>query len=154
MTNTNPETGIRYGIISALDLHQEIIDELQAVGKDVHWEEMLEEVRDRLRSAIDPYVSGGTAKELIEDWIEQFIDVAGDSWYDDEPVHEGAHCGVNYSTTWIGGALHVWVFDSPHTGLFAECSPCVPCAGSLGQPDENGILTYDVPPEWRWADET
>ncbi len=152
MTNTNPETGIRYGIISALDLHQDIIDELQAVGTDVHWEKTIEDIRCRLRSVLDDYVHGGIAKQLEEDWIEQFRDVEGR--YDDEPVHEGTHCGVNYRTTWIGGALHVWVFDSPHTGLFAECSPCVPCAGNLDYPDSNGVLTYDVPPEWRWADET
>lgn len=154
MTNTTPETGIRYGIISALDLHQEIIDELQAAGTDVHWLDFLTDMRNSLRDVIENHVRSDVAKELVEQWVEELAEYAGDSWYDDEPVHEGTHCGVKYRTTWLGGVLHVWVFESPYTGLFVECSPCAPCAGNLDYPDSNRVLTYDVPPEWRWSDET
>lgn len=66
MTNTNPETGIRYGIISALDLHQEIIDELQAVGTDEHWLDFLTDMRNSLRDVIENHVRSDVAKELVE----------------------------------------------------------------------------------------
>lgn len=64
-------------------------------------------------------------------------------------IHARSDNGVEYITTTLGGAILFIIVDSPHTGRYSKCSPCVPNAGDLEEPDSNGILTYDVPPEWK-----
>ena len=140
--------GIRYGYISANSLNPEIVDELQMQGRDVHWEDAMDDMRAALHRAVEDYVIEYRAKELVEDWFDQIQDYAADSWYD-EPIHEGTMDGVKYRTSWLGGALHVWIFKSPHLDYFQECSPCVPRAGNLNCQDFDGVLAYDVPKEWR-----
>lgn len=89
----------------------------------------------------EDYVTGNVSNEL-------------EYFYCDEPVHEGELQGVKYRTSWLGGALNLWVFESPFTGNFRECSPCVPGAADLDNPDNAGVTGYDVPPDWRWKEPT
>ena len=147
LPNRNPETNIRYGYISAQSLHPDVIDELQSVGLDVHWEDFKTETYAAMRNLLSDYFSVRAINAAHEAAIEEA------DFYDDEPVHEGEYEGVRFRTSWLGGALHVWVFDSPHTGMYQECSPCVPGAGNLDCPDPDGVLTYDVPAEWRVSDD-
>lgn len=56
---------------------------------------------------------------------------------------------VHYRTSWLGGALHVWIFLSPFTTDKARrASPCVPNAGILDKLD-GSVTAYDVPADWR-----
>lgn len=145
--NRNPETGVRYGYISANSLHPDVVHELQMCGTDVHWENVKEElVANFTHGNLD---DGEDVEDDFDDELDRRIQELADNWYDDEPVHTGVLEGVKYRTSWLGGALHVWIFDSPRTALFEECSPCVPGAGNLDCPSTDGVLTYDVPLEWR-----
>jgi hypothetical protein len=148
LPNTD-SNGIRYGYISANSLDPDLVCELQNCGLDVHWEGFLTDMRDSLRGVIEDHIRSDRAKELVEAWMDDVAEHAADSWYDDEPIHEGTYEGVKYRTSWLGGALHVWIFKSPHLDYFQECSPCVPRAGNLNCQDFNGVLAYDVPKEWR-----
>jgi hypothetical protein len=65
---------------------------------------------------------------------------------------EGTIDGVTVRVTELGGAYHMFILNSPHAGHYAECSPCVPGAGDLDNPDPDGPLTYDVPADWRQTD--
>lgn len=150
LPNRNPETGIRYGYISAQSLDPEIVDELQQDGVDVHWHERREELEECLRNSLSDFLSNRSIDCVIDVAVEA---MGNENFYDDEPVHEGEREGVRYRTSWLGGALHVWVFSSPHTGMYQECSPCVPGAGNLDCPDPDGVLTCDVPADWRVSDE-
>lgn len=170
--NINPDTGIAYGYISANSLHPDIVQELQDNGKDVYYEDALDDYQQDL--SINPALQdeacedAGTKRgDLDEDelraqalahirdrwegskWEQHF----NDNYQPDEPVHEGEKDGVKYRTSWLGGALNVWIFESPFTGRFQECSPCVPNAANLDYPEDRpnacGVLGYDVPPEWR-----
>lgn len=146
--NINPVTGIRYGIISANALDPEIIDEIQQRGTDVHYEAFCDEIRAEVHDA------DSVPDDEKDDEIERRITNYGGQFYDDEPVHEFNLQGVKGRTTWLGGALHVWVFESPVTGVYRLCSPCVPNCGDLNSPvdvlrDKVGELCYDVPADWR-----
>lgn len=145
--NQNPKTGIRYGIISANNLHPDVIEELILFGSDVRWEEAVSELECNYRYGnLD---DGETECDDIADEIERRIQEMADNWYDDEPIHEGKYEGVEYRTTWLGGALHVWIFESTVVGNYQQCSPCVPGAGNLDCPDLDGVVCYDIPKEWR-----
>jgi len=144
MTNVNPETGVRYGIISANSLDPEVICDLQAVGRDVHWEARKQEIIDALQMEVD----NGAEFEFDEE-LENRLERESYDFYDDEPVHEFQRDGVRGRTTWLGGALLVFVFHSQWTTNARLCSPCVPGCCDLDSIDPNGYEGYDVNPEWR-----
>ena len=137
--NVNPETGIRYGIISANSLDGELVqDLLYYEGEDLSWKEAEEEIKIAMRE------EGVTE----EDWDRTLDDRLSDV-YIDEPIVEGECEGVKYRTSWLGGALHFWIFESHRIGKYNLCSPCAPNAGNLDCPNENGYECYDVPEGWR-----
>lgn len=155
MTNTNPKTSIRYGYIRADSLRYDVLDELQfgSQARDVHWEEALYDLRSDFASILrDWHLDEAFVARFANDCVDEVSDEIGNHWYDDEPIHEGELEGVKYRTSWLGGALNVWIFESPFTDVFQECSPCVPGAGNLNCPDKEGVLTYDVPLAWRADD--
>ncbi len=147
MVNANPTTGVRYGYISANSLHSELVDELmygrQAV--DVYYKEACAELEDAIYQAVSSFLSSRQTQHLVDEALAMFEHEC------DEPIHEGEYEGVKYRTSWLGGALNVWIFESPVTGNYQECSPCVPGAGNLDCPDLDGVVCYDVPKEWRDA---
>jgi hypothetical protein len=149
--NIDPDTGTAYGYISANALDPDIVNELQMNGDDVYYEEALKEFLQHERDKWAEEREGDD--EPIED--EEFDEDAAtqrfaDGYYCDEPVHEGTKDGVKYRTSWLGGALNVWIFESPYiTETAVACSPCVPGAGNLDQVGEGSYRCYDVPPEWR-----
>ena len=137
--NVNELTGIRYGIISANSLDGELVqDLLYYEGEDLSWKEAEEEIKIAMRE------EGVTE----EDWDRTLDDRLSDV-YIDEPIVEGECEGVKYRTSWLGGALHFWIFESPRIGLYSECSPCCPNAGDLDSPNDDGVECYDVPEGWR-----
>lgn len=169
-TNINVETGIAYGYISANALDPDIVNDLQMNGTDVYYEDNKKEAQheaarewflkieatgifelpgvdeDDIRAQLERHV-----QETWDgsDWEQKF----NDSYQPDEPVHEGEKDGVKYRTSWLGGALNVWIFESPHiTDAAGRASPCVPGAGILDTLDGD-VRAYDVPPEWRRTDE-
>lgn len=155
MVNVNPETGIRYGIISTNSLDPEVVCDLQfgRSSKDLHWEEALSDLRKEIEREVE---SGELALEDSDDEYTLREERLGDAYYDDEPVHSFDVDGVKGQTTWLGGGLLVFVFYSPFTGTFDLCSPCVPGACDLDSPvnplrETIGHIGYDVPPTWRYT---
>lgn len=170
--NVNPDTLIHYGYIAANSLHGDIVTELQDNGTDVYYDDAKEEAQREV--ARKPEVQAEACTEMddadldasdadtrfeftlvhVKDnwegskWEQQF----NDNYQPDEPIHEGTKDGVKYRTSWLGGALNVWCFFSPHVGRFRPCSPCVPGAADLDSPDPEGIEGYTVPESWRDED--
>jgi hypothetical protein len=179
VTNINPETGIAYGYISADALHPEIVQELQNNGTDIYYEDAKAEAQREVAREWCTSITATGALELPifrdrpdmpheterldedllfdlclvhvkeswegSDWEQAF----NDSYQPDEPVHEGEKDDVKYRTSWLGGALNVWIFESPHiTDKARRASPCVPNAGILDVLDGD-VQAYDVPANWR-----
>lgn len=144
--NTNPETGIRYGIIAANSLDPEVVNDIQMNGRDVHYEEAKAELTKLIVDACDEFMGSAGRSDVAEYAVERM------ELYYDEPVHEfdiecEGYGRVKGRTTWLGGALMVWIFESPFTGAFALCSPCVPNCCDLDA--AGGYEGYDVPADWR-----
>lgn len=178
-TNINPETGIRYGYISAQSIHPVVLDTIMySVGKDLTYEAAKLEAKAEVEREADQIEEeariaiaerGGYTDREAEDALEEEIELAYnrlgyddqedfidsklsramDHIYIEEPIIEFEYKGVKGRTSWLGGALNLWIFESPHTNTFALCSPCVPNACNLDQPEPDGYVGYDVPPHWR-----
>lgn len=149
ITNVNPKTGIPYGMIAA-SLHQDVIDILLygSQANDLSFKAAWDEEVARQQREHDDLWAGHPNPEPFE---------PDDNYFDptiDEPIIAGVYEGVHYQSTWFSGGLSFWIFESPHINPHRPCSLCVPGAGDLDNPDENGILCYDVPPDWRWEEES
>ena len=139
--NTNPDTGIRYGVVYANNLNQDLLqDLLYRYGEDKSYKEAAE----------DHYKEARAKAERLEDFdADEF-----DDWYEcpdfdiDEPTYSGVFEGVEYQVTWLSGAMLLWVFNSPHVGLYDLCSPCAPNAGNLDRPNLKGYVCYTIPEDW------
>ncbi len=178
-TNINPETGIRYGYISAQSIHPDILyDVINVVGKNLTVaaagvaareiaEREAEGLEDEVRIAMAE-IGGWIGREYEhvwdewveqaymargcrdrEDFIERRVEVELDDFFPEDPIIEFEYEGVKGRTSWLGGVCNLWIFESPYTNTFALCSPCVPNACNLDQPDHDGYVGYDVPHNWR-----
>lgn len=154
MTNTNPNTGIPYGYISALKLDPEIVERL------MYGRQARNLTEERIQQSITEEVQAEAAERGFvhgsrdwEDFVEREFEERMDDLHNlcsvDEPEIQGKFEGVSYATSWLGGALNFWIFESPvETHKARKASPCVPGAAILDTLDgsETG---YDVPKNWR-----
>lgn len=144
--NVNPETLIRYGIISSNSLNSDLVQELQMTGKDLHWEDALADLKAQIEREVE---SGELELEDADDEYTMREERLGDDFYDDEPVHSFEVNGVKGQTTWLGGALLIWIFESPLRTNANLCSPCVPNCGDLDSLNPDGYECYTVPEDWK-----
>lgn len=158
--NTNPETGIAYGVISANKLDPELFLALWDKGENLHLKEVEERTKSQLEADADGLedevriamaeAGGFTEREyesVWDNWVEAEYNRQGYADREDfiltklergmqnieidEPVIEFDQDGVQGQIGWLGGAPIVWIFHSPVVGKYARCSPCVPGAGDL-----------------------
>lgn len=148
MVNINPNTGIAYGCISAQSLDNDLVHDLMfgPQANDLSYDPALDEYMEKQKA--DWMEIEGSLDNFPYDEFEEYFEHTYEGC--DEPIIEGEINGVKYRTFWLGGALHFWIFESPHIGLFQPCSPCVPGAADLDNPSNNGIKGYDVPDSWRY----
>lgn len=148
--NINPETGIAYGYISAGALDSDLVDTLTGNGTDLFAKEALAEWHSE--KAIALFNAGGY--DDIHDADEDVDDSEFWDCYEAyEPVVEGQYDDVVYSSSWLGGALHFFIYQSPVTTDHARlASPCVPNAGILDTLDGD-VTSYNVPDDWRRCNE-
>ncbi len=149
MANVNPETGVRYVIISSNSLNSDVLQELQygRSSKELRWEEALADLKAQIEAEVN---SGELALEDSDDEYTLREERLGDDFYDDEPIHSFDVDGVKGQTTWLGGGLLIWIFYSPFTGTFDLCSPCVPNCCNNDSPNPDGYVGYTVPEDWKY----
>ena len=141
--NFNMETGTHYGIIHWRSLDAELVDDLlHRYGTNLSYQEAYAEIAAKVWKDV-------LYGEIKFDDAEEEIERRTEDLQIEEPIIEGTYEGVTYRTSWLGGALHFFIFDSPCINRYALCSPCVPNAGDLDSPDIDGVETYDVHPDWR-----
>ena len=129
--NRHPETGVAYSIYHINnDLHPEVWDDIYA-GTDLSYAEYEKEVRNEAALLLDDLQSDmGYALHATvwEDVVENFVEAASEQYQNDEPIYEGETDGIKWRTSWLGGAPHLIVLESPYYGVGRVCSPCVPNA--------------------------
>lgn len=150
MTNTNTLTGVAFGYISANALDYDVVDQLMH-GKqatDHSYQEALINERPIFEDEFGRSLRDDALDSAMEFYERRFAD----DYQCEEPEITGTFEGVKYASSWLGGALNFWIFQSPFTTDKARrASPCVPGAGILDTLD-GSETSYDVPPEWRAED--
>lgn len=154
--NINKITGIRFGVISAKNLDDDIVDTLLYGCNSVNISER--EAFDDLAKAHGWKPIGQADYTLPSDLIDadgltarEFLDAVGLEEIEmefDEPVIVGVYKNVNYRSLWVGGALMFWITQSPTITRCLPCSDCVPNAGDLDSPDADGVEAYAPPQDW------
>ena len=150
MPNTNTLTGIPFGYIAASALDPEIVDELlnRRGAVDLSYQAALDEADERASAeAAERGLDHGSP-----DW-ERFCARRTCELMDDyecyEPSIQGKYEGVTYASSWLGGALSFWIFESPVTTDKARrASPGLTGAAILDTLD-GSEFGYDVPADWR-----
>lgn len=160
--NTNQETGIPFGVISARSIDSDVFTSLLDNGTD----------RNQLVSTIQFVVSymeqvgipvSPDLKKLDVDLqtLQGYADRAEflASKYDIdlecmnmdfvEPCVFGEADGVRYMIDQLGGAYLLTVLESPFMAHANKCSPCCPNAGDLDNLNEYGSECYDIHPSWK-----
>lgn len=158
MNNINEKTQIPYGYISASALDSELVDTLMySAGVDHSMNAAIKEVAIEMFPEHADDINTLRA-ELVVDWVSENVD--DDSEFLDciseieiqEPIISGVYEGVEYATSWLGGALNFFILKSPVvTDKARRASPCVPNAGILDTLDGD-VESYNVPDSWRRED--
>lgn len=142
LPNINPETNIAYGYVTANQLDADIVDSIiQAQTKDLSLESYM---ADNL-SAEDfaAWKEGNPSDEAVEIEDEYSMFDTG------EQSFEAEYQGVKLLSSWLGGALHFFIVESPHvTDSANQASPCVPNAGILAKDMDGCVNAYSVPDDW------
>jgi len=137
LPNVNPETGIRYGMISFNAINPDVMDDIYTHGENLSHAAAWEDYKIENNLSDD--------SEDIDEHQQQF----SDGYYEDDDVYAGELDGVTYQTSSFG----LWVFHSPNVVKCRLCSPCVPDCGNLDSPDDNGYDCYGIPDDWRYVPE-
>lgn len=174
--NTNPETGVRYGVIACNNLNQDLYDALfygsqatnvseeEAVAEakaeaEADYEHLIEDADesinnsglieyDREREREAWFEIKGLAYDK-EDFVERALSKFNDGFYGiDEPTITGTYEGVEYMISWLGGAPILFCLQSPILVRGLLCSPCVPGAVDLQHPCDGGEIGYGVLSDW------
>lgn len=136
--NRDPETGIRYGIISLHSLNEYAFESFEpeydaacpACGED--WPEDTQPHRTE-----DGYGANCPACDaFVRDGEE----------YADEPSRNVCDDGEYQAL--LDDSSEVWVFKSPYFTRAAFCSPCAPGACYLASPCDDGERCYALGHEW------
>lgn len=149
-TNRNPETGIRYGIISLESLHDYAFEDLATHGEDTDFNAYVQEIRTTARDAIESALSDypGRLRTIVADAAADAAEENCGEYYEqtsDYPRYRYEYDGYILHTTGDG---QVFVIRSPFTTHAQFCSPCVSGAGNLDSPCDSGPECYCFGPEW------
>lgn len=146
--NINPNTGIRYGVISSNGLDPEIFQDLWDSASDPQiTENPSEEYRCPPGECDECDNPEGNGWEQCEHAMDRFLSDDMIDW--PNTPREGNSDGVHYTIDEFGGGYLVWICMSPHIADYPQCSPCVPGAGDLDGERGGGVQCYDVPDDWR-----
>ena len=177
--NTNPETGVSYGVIACNSLNQDLVHILfygsQAtnVSEDGAGAEAKAEAEAAYEALIEDADESINNSGLIEydrerereAWFEimsheydkeTFVERALDKFNDrccgiEEPTITGIYEGVTYQIGWLGGAAILWVFRGPIVRSRSLTSPCIPGAIDLDSGFIYAACSYDDSVEARHA---
>lgn len=144
-TNVDMANGIRYGIISQNSLSHWSMDDVFTQGDDLGYEAMIDEVKDSIKSAIERIIeeAGGSIDGDLD--VDGFMeDVSFDNYESDGP-RSYFEDNVHVQTT---SNNELFVFKSPYYTFAQFCSPCVPGAGNLDTPCDDGPKTYCLHQDW------
>lgn len=128
LSNTDRDTGIRYGVISQNSVSPDAIDDMFTQGEDVAYDESLAEY---LKTSRAEWVSDGNDEDDFDE--DEAAQGFADNYSSDGGLNDIKFERDGYLLT---GCLQsdVFVLRSPFFTFAQFCSPCVPGAGNLDSP--------------------
>jgi hypothetical protein len=134
-TNTNPKTGIRYGIIPSHSVAPEAVSDIYDNGDDLDLRDYLESVRIALKSALSDFYHGERLEASAESAFEALDDI-GDTYQQTGDCVRMVYSRDGYKLETDSDG-DVWCFESPFFTYAQFCSPCAPGACYLKNPLDN-----------------
>jgi len=166
MPNYNEWTGIPYGVLSGNNV-PELLDAICRNGDNLSYAAFKAEIEASLRGAIISALGNYTHRaEKVAEGIDYsalmeglFDSCLAEDWLAEDWQGQEEEFEYEYETEdgpvklllgWLGGAPLIWVCDSPYVAECAQCSPCIPGAGDLDTPRDDGDdggTAYCLPPD-------
>jgi hypothetical protein len=145
MTNRDPETGIRYGVISQHSVSQAWSDSAESNYGAPTCPECGGEIRtfDADRDGEIEQFGRGCADYTCEDCN---LSIDSSDAYSDEPIGWTVDDGEYKAEDCLDS--DIMILSSPYYTHAEWCSPCVPGAGNLDSPDPDGPRTYCFGHDW------
>ena len=153
MANYDPETGIRFGVVSPHSISQYALDDIYTNGTDPHYENAKNELMDDIKALCDNH---GINFDRVN--TDSFIDEFNDHF---ESCGDGQmdYSDSEYTLHVSGDNFGIFVMKSPYYTYCRGCSPCAPGAGDLDNPSDvtleddgsyesMGDPTLCLGPEW------
>jgi hypothetical protein len=144
-SNIDVATGIRYGIISQNSVSPYAMDDVYTQGEDLCYESFIEEVKASVRAAIVNAIDDHGGRVYGDLDVDDIVDMAEFDFYESSGPHAYSDGELSVQTT---GDNDLFVFKSEYYTFAQFCSPCVPGAGNLDCPCEDGPKTYCLGPDW------
>ena len=141
--NRDPETGIRYGVISRNDLVHWALDDFEPDYGDPTCGHCGGDVVDYDEDVHGEYDHTGYADFACEHCEKVF---ESGECYGDEP-HGWTLDDGDYQCP-LDSSNDVWVFKSPYYTRAGFCSPCAPGACHLSSPCDDGERCYCLGHDW------
>ena len=144
-SNRDPETDIRYGVISQHSVLQAWCDAAEPDYGNATCPKCGEECADFNEDAHAGYECDGRG---CADYACADCEYVFDSSeaFSDEPRSWNVNDGKYVLTDCI--VSDIFVLKSPYYTFAQFCSPCAPGAGDLNNPMDDGIMTYCLGHDW------
>lgn len=174
MFNCNLETGVPCGVTNNIpdwlweEIDQWLPGDWEEIQADLAWEVFKENRESLTQEMVDEFDLGDDVRLdevgdfLSDENIVEFVEeMFPDEWqdvlenFDDSELRKSGKVeGVKLSLSYLGGAPLLWVIESPRLVWCRPCSPCVPGAGDLDSPEEEGfgVQCYGLPKDWYKSD--
>ena len=134
-TNIDPETGIRYGVISQHSIMPEAMEDMEPDYGLPTCPECGIDVRESKEDESEDYFCPECGMSY---WSEEVFPEEALSFAYDKEGYKLTQCLDN----------DIFVTKSPYYTFAQYCSPCVPGAGNLDTPCQNGPKTYCLGHDW------
>lgn len=138
-SNINTETGIRYGVISQNSVSPETMDDITCGphSKDLGWDAFVEDFKLKAKQFASDFMHDSLADQFVEhaadfDWLGECYQPDSLEFEFDDGEYLIRRCLDN----------DMVVIRSPYYTHAQFCSPCVPGAGNLDSPCDDGPKTY------------
>jgi hypothetical protein len=157
--NTDPETGIHFGVINMNELYEYAWEHVESVYGDPCCPKCSNVLHEYEGEFIDKLINdkviesedelANYTKHSCADYICESCGLIVGS---DETVGDEEPCGHTLKQDGYEGTVDSYndlmVLKSPYYTRAQFCSPCVPGAGNLSEPCESGPKTYCLGHEW------
>jgi hypothetical protein len=154
-SNRDAKTGIRYGVISQHSINPDVLGDFEFIYPDPTEEDYEEAAKEagwtRSVHNLDVFVDsdGNNLDDAkVKTWEALCIADGIDVYCSDmcEPIGQNYE-GDGYKLTDCLDS-DIFVLESPFYTHAEFCSPCVPGAGNLDSPDDDGAKTYCLGHDW------